>query len=79
MVERNESQDERESRLLLITLLTTTDSLLERLLQRLVLDVHDLANKSGEQLRRIWTSARVTLKRVTESVRIGLSRAGARL
>ena len=75
MVETSESQDERESRLLLITFLTTTDGLLERLLQNLVLDVHDLTNKVGPQLRRIWTSARLTLKRVTESVRIGLSRA----
>ena len=75
MAERNESQDERESRLLLIKFLTTTDNLLERLLQRLVLDSHDLTNKVGAQLQRIWTSARLTLKKVTESVRIGLSRA----
>jgi hypothetical protein len=39
------------------------------------LDVHDLANKLGPQLQRIWTSARSTLKGVIESMRIGLSRA----
>ena len=72
MVETNESQVERESRLLLITFLTTTDSLLERLLQGLVLDVHELADRMGPQLQRIWRSARLTLKGVIESVRIGL-------
>src|SRR6266403_5202931 len=69
-----ESESERESRLLLNTFLTTTDPLLERLLERLVLRSDQLAHRGGAQLHRIWNSARENLKGVIRTIQIGLSR-----
>jgi hypothetical protein len=70
-----ESQADRESRILLTRFLTITDPLLERMLQRLILDRHRSSNEIGLHLRRIWASARESLKRVIQSIGIGLSRA----
>src|SRR5258708_29413017 len=70
---------ERESRLLLNRFLTTTDPLLERLLERLVLHSDDqVVHRAGAHLQRIWNSARANLKGVIRTVQIGLSRARRR-
>jgi hypothetical protein len=70
----HESDDERKSRNLLLKFLSTTDALLERFLQKLVLDVPEAASHAGEQLRGIWASAQENLTGVRKSVDVGLSR-----
>ena len=70
----HESEDDRKSRQLLSQFLTTTEALMDRFLQELILEVRDAASRGGRQLSAIWHSARENLKRVVESVDIGLSR-----
>jgi hypothetical protein len=63
-----ESKLERESRFLLNRFLTTTDPLLERLLERLVLRSDDqVVHRAGARLQRIWNSARANLKGVIQN------------
>jgi hypothetical protein len=70
-----ESQQERESRLVLNQFLSTTDSVLERLLNRLVLESKEaLVHPARELLKQIWLSARERLKAVVQAIHIGLSR-----
>jgi hypothetical protein len=69
-----ESESERDSRLLLNTFLTTCDPLIERVLQRLVLDSGELAHRGATQLRRIWNSVSDNLRGVIRTIEIGLSR-----
>jgi hypothetical protein len=74
-----ESKLDRESRFLLSRFLTTTDPLLERLLERLVLRSEDqVVHRAGARLQRIWNSARANLKGVIRTIQIGLSRARRR-
>ncbi len=68
-----ETKQERESRLLLNTFLTTVDPLLDHLLH--VLDSKDLfVHHAGERLHQIWNSAQNRLRAVIQSIKIGLSK-----
>jgi hypothetical protein len=73
MAERNkESAEERQSRLLLARFLEISEQTLDRFLHELT----RLGSAFETQLRElvlIWRSARASLKRVIEGVRIGLS------
>ena len=71
-----ESQEERESRILLAEFLGLTDSVLERVLERSVMSPSGVHNVmvGAAQLKQIWSIARDHLKQVIQSIRIGLSR-----
>jgi hypothetical protein len=70
-----ETEEERESRLLLITFLTTADPLLDRLLRRLLREPENsAAHRDWKHLYQIWNSARERLNGVVRSIKIGLSR-----
>jgi hypothetical protein len=70
-----ESNDDRESRLLLIKFLALTDPLLDRLLHRLVLDFQAFAGRTRQNLQQIWTHARRNLNGVIDTITIGLNQA----
>lgn len=73
VAQSRESKDDRKSRLLLVRFLELTERLLDRLLQRLVLDFHNLFITAGEYLVRIWNSARKRLASVIEGISHGLN------
>jgi hypothetical protein len=74
-----ESQAERESRLLFCNFLTVTEPLLVRSLGGLVLRSADpLAERASSRLKAMWTSAQRNLQGVIRTVQIGLSRARRR-
>ncbi len=73
-----ESESERDSRLLLRQFLTLTDPLLERLTKGLLASDEVLARRTIRQLNHIWISAQSNLKGVIRTIEIGLSRARRR-
>ncbi len=76
MVSRDhESDEDKDSRLLLIGLLTVTDRLLDQLLEGPILNAPISSGGPVQQLQIIWKAARASLRGVTESLRVGLSRA----
>lgn len=72
-----ESENERDSRLLLNTFLTTSDPLLERVLQRLVLDSGEFAHRGATQLSRIWNSTRDNLRGVIRTIEPGAAQSAS--
>lgn len=67
-------ENNRESQVLLIRFLQTTDLLLERVLVQLVIRSKVALSGSRELLTLIWHDAQRYLRSVTESIRIGLNR-----
>jgi uncharacterized protein (DUF2267 family) len=72
---REESHEERESRLLLIRFLLLTDRLLQEMPDRWLARLPNLLNAVHQHLQRIWAGAQRNLRGVIESVRIGLNKA----
>lgn len=69
-----ESEEERESRLLLIRILAISEKVLDRFLQEMT-QLAGVAHNQVQDLMVIWRSARDTLSRIVQGIRIGLSRA----
>ena len=72
--QERESALDRESRLLLIRFLSLTDSVLDRILNQLVLPSRQMRNTVSDNLRLLWQSAQASSHSVQEALRIGINR-----
>jgi len=74
MTQEHESPEDKKSRLLLITFLQLSESLLERVTGQLIFNSKRLLNAVTENLRILMRGAHTAVRSTIESLKIGLNR-----